>query len=400
MSLGKICDRIADEPFRLFFPWGVVLALMGVLYWPLNLYHIAFTSFPIDFHVWLQIYGFLWSFIVGFLATALPRLTETPHFSRREVGILFLLSLGIVSALCTSHIVWAHGFFTVALLVFVAQLAKRFVRRKKTPPATFIFIPFAFVSALLGSSMTIALQRGWNWHFEEVTILARSLATLGFTSFLILGVGGFLIRSILGWGQPLPVSAQERMGTMPANKISAVVLHGFVGLGIFASFVLDAFLITQWALVLRAVLISFELVTQIKIHKWPQSGKITSVFLLVSLWLFLAGIWGTVFCPPDFRLAFLHLCFIGGFSLSVFSVATRVILSHCGFSKLLNGSYRPFSIAGTFILLGLLARFSANFLPESYELHLAFGALAWVVGVLVWSFFILGKSIKDTLRAS
>jgi uncharacterized protein involved in response to NO len=66
-----------EEPFRIFFPIGAVLALFGVSLWPLY-YAGAITEYPSIPHARLMIEGFMASFIIGFLGTAGPRITSAP----------------------------------------------------------------------------------------------------------------------------------------------------------------------------------------------------------------------------------------------------------------------------------------------------------------------------------
>ena len=81
-----------EEPFRIFFPIGALLALLGVALWPLY-YAGAITEYPAILHARLMIEGFMASFIIGFLGTAGPRITSAPHFTRTEVLLLVTLDL-------------------------------------------------------------------------------------------------------------------------------------------------------------------------------------------------------------------------------------------------------------------------------------------------------------------
>jgi uncharacterized protein involved in response to NO len=61
------------EPFRLFFPAGVLAGLLGVALWPLHFGgYVAF--YPGQVHARLMAFGFFGAFILGFLGTALPRM--------------------------------------------------------------------------------------------------------------------------------------------------------------------------------------------------------------------------------------------------------------------------------------------------------------------------------------
>lgn len=44
--------------------------------------------------------------------------------------------------------------------------------------------------------------------------------------------------------------------------------------------------------------------------------------------------------------------------------------------------------------VGLLTRFAADFLPETYTRHLAYAGTIWIFGLVIWSFFVVPKIIK------
>ena len=54
------------EPFRIFFPLGLLLGAIGVALWPLFVWH-AIAFYPAQAHVRLMIEGLMGSFIIGFL---------------------------------------------------------------------------------------------------------------------------------------------------------------------------------------------------------------------------------------------------------------------------------------------------------------------------------------------
>src|SRR5260370_11110328 len=125
-----------EEPFRVFFPIGLILGIVGVSLWPL--YYSGFVNtYPATAHARLMIEGFMASFIIGFLGTAGPRITSTSHFSRRE--LIALLTLDLLSA--GLHFGGAHRagdvLFVCCLPVFLAAIGKPFVGRKASPPPNF-----------------------------------------------------------------------------------------------------------------------------------------------------------------------------------------------------------------------------------------------------------------------
>src|ERR1700761_308336 len=84
-----------EEPFRIFFPLGVLFGISGVSLWPL-FFSGLHKFYPGIMHARMMIEGFLGCFVIGFLATAAPRLTGTPHCSRAEMRTLLGLMIGAV----------------------------------------------------------------------------------------------------------------------------------------------------------------------------------------------------------------------------------------------------------------------------------------------------------------
>src|SRR5262245_34059336 len=75
------------DPYRIFFPLGIVLGVMGVSIWPLYYFGIT-AGYSGRAHAFVQTDGFLFSFIAGFLLTAIPRFTGTRTPSRKVQYVL------------------------------------------------------------------------------------------------------------------------------------------------------------------------------------------------------------------------------------------------------------------------------------------------------------------------
>ena len=96
---------------------------------------------------------------------------------------------------------------------------------------------------------------------------------------------------------------------------------------------------------------------------------------------------------PGYRLANLHLTFIGGFSIILFTVSTRVILGHAGQSHLFRKRL-PFLIAALALLVvATIARVGADFIPPARNSHLVYAALIWLLAATVW-FVALGPKLS------
>src|SRR5262245_36269773 len=64
------------DPYRVFFPLGIVLGVFGVAIWPLYYYNFT-QGYSGRAHALVQANGFLYAFVLGFLLTAIPKFTGT-----------------------------------------------------------------------------------------------------------------------------------------------------------------------------------------------------------------------------------------------------------------------------------------------------------------------------------
>ena len=86
LRTGDSFRKICEEPFRIFFPAGIALGILGVSLWLLDFAGAA-IAYPNLSHARLMIEGFMGSFIFGFLGTAGPRITSTTPLSLGEVAV-------------------------------------------------------------------------------------------------------------------------------------------------------------------------------------------------------------------------------------------------------------------------------------------------------------------------
>src|ERR1017187_897825 len=88
----------SPDPYRIFFPLGIVLGLAGVAVWPLFFFGIISGYWGIS-HAFIQSDGFLFCFVAGFLLTAIPRFTGTQNPTIYSQLVLALLVVAGVVAL-------------------------------------------------------------------------------------------------------------------------------------------------------------------------------------------------------------------------------------------------------------------------------------------------------------
>ncbi len=372
-----------EEPYRVFFPLGALWAFVGVNFWVGKAFLPAMEEMSTKVHVWVQVYGFAWSFVVGFLATAIPRITRTSLIGKVELALLLIFSESAVALVCVERYLAAHGVFLAALATLLVCLARRFAKGKRMLPASFVFVPFGFLSALAGTVSLVLVYSGFRWRAAELITLANNLLFQGLLLFLLLGVGGFIIRSILGWGTQLPIKPGQHPDFAKARKpeLAACILGAVI---LFGSFAIESFVHDVAGSALKAMVVSAFCIGMLKVHRRPRSGKLTAHWLRAAMILMTAGFWGEALLSPQYRLAFLHLAFIGGYGLAIVAVATRVVFSHAGCGHLLDAPHRAFSTAATLMTVGLVARFTIDFFPMDATRHLAYAGLIWTGGLVVW----------------
>src|SRR3989338_7864554 len=148
-----ILRRFSSEPYRVFFPLGIAMGLVGVGHWLFAALGLL-SGYSAFFHSSIQMQAYMASFVFGFLMTMIPRLRSAPTSTKREVGFFVLLALGVLAFNSTGHFALAQLCFAIWVLGFVRFAVSRFWmtrgKVKTGPPVEFVWIPVAMVHALTG----------------------------------------------------------------------------------------------------------------------------------------------------------------------------------------------------------------------------------------------------------
>jgi uncharacterized protein involved in response to NO len=368
-----------EEPFRIFFPIGALLALLGVSLWPLY-YAGAITTYPSILHARLMTEGFMASFIIGFLGTAGPRITSAPHFSRGE--LLTLVTLDLFAA--GLHFGGSHRaadfLFGIGLAVFAFILGQRFARRADSPPPNFVLVALGILNGAIGG-LLIALHEGKL--YAASYRIGASFLEQGFVLLPILGVGPYLLARLLNISRAddLPESRLLPPGWLPRAAFALVI-----GLTIDATFVAEVFGWSTTARWLRAGAILVYLATRM-----PRRGRtflgdcMRAGLAAVVIALAVDAIW------PQYHIGALHILFISGFGFIVFTVSIRVIFGHSGNAHLFSKRLPFFIVVGVFIFLAMISRYVAEIAPAARTVHLIAGAISWIIAMLIWMVKVLPK---------
>ena len=207
---------------------------------------------------------------------------------------------------------------------------------------------------------------------------------------LVLGVGGFLGPRLLGFA-PIPRTASYP----PLRTASSFlrVVSVIAGLTILVSLVAEYGFDLGWTAYLRAVAVSGVVVSGLQLWRHPSNRTTLSWAIWIAHWVIATGVW-IVAAVPKYRADFLHLLFVGGFSLLILAIGTRVTLSHGGHDLSAEKRSWPLRIGLTLALVAMLARIGAPFAPNTYFDHLMWAALCWMAGMIVWGGYLTALCLE------
>ena len=218
ISRTRFFAACCEEPFRIFFPLGLLAGVMGVSLWPLYFAGVH-KFYPGVMHARLMVEGFMAAFVFGFLGTAGPRLTSTPHLSRSELGTLLALYAGVVATQIAERYILGDALFLVLLVCFATLMGKRFARRGDLPPPGFVLVAMGFATAIAGTLLTLIGATGK----PLCIMLGGTLMNQAFVLFLVLGVGSFLLPRFLSL-PPRPEFPESRTPTKAWLRSAALAV--------------------------------------------------------------------------------------------------------------------------------------------------------------------------------
>lgn len=326
------------------------------------------------------------SFIFGFLGTAGPRLLEAKPF--RPAEIFTLVGLQLSSALLHLARRQTAGdiVFGCLLLVFLGLVVIRIRSKaeKVLPPPSFILVLLGYGCAVSGVALILTATMMPNG------VVANQLGSLllnqGFVLMPILGVGAFFLPKLLGGARPaaadLEISADEW-------KRKAAIAAG-AGLFIVGSFVLETMDWIRTAALLRGTTTLLFFATQGHLFKKPAGPPFLAHCFRLGFILLVVGLFLPVILSA-YRLANLHVVFLGGFCVILFTVSTRVIVGHSGQGHLFQRRM-PFLITAlSLLLLAMTARVAADFSAAERTSHLVYAALIWIAAAVAWAWALVPK---------
>jgi uncharacterized protein involved in response to NO len=369
-------EKLRREPFRVLFPLGALLAWIAVLPWVL--FGTGFIRAWLGvYHAFTMTQGFLVAVAVGFLGTMLPRRTGAAPMTWPELLVAVAGLVTVPIALLLDRVPVAEAAYFVVLATLV-QFALRRLRRAGRPPhPSFVFLPLGLLAGMIGSVLVAASALA-----GAPTLLApgRSLVEEGLLLSLVLAVAPML-ASIICHGRPL-ADPPERAYLHQRR------LHLVAGGLLMASFAVQHALSERAGLLLRGSVVAAEMILASRVLHFPSvAGLHRRLFWLalcfVPLGLLAAG------AQPAYRVPWMHLTFVGGFSLLVFAVSFHVAFLHTGREAWAGRRPWPVLTVGVLVVLAAVARASAERFSQHYFQALAIASSLWLIGALVWGTVLL-----------
>lgn len=384
VDVPPVTARLAVEPFRVFFPLATLSGIAGVAMWPL-FFGGWLEAYPGIAHARIMIHGFFLAFIVGFLGTALPRLMDAPKLSRPGLLAWVTVYSGMVGAYFTGRVAWGDALALGQMLLLIGFAAPRLIKGADLPPPGFVLVGTGLLCGLSG--LVIALVAAQEELNPAWTVFQRLLSNQGLVLLPILGVGGFLLPRFFG----MPSRQDFPESRRPSGKwIFEAGIAGVAGVSILVSFALEASGYFRAAYAIRFVAAGTYLLHQIPWFRQTRPDTTLSKTLKLGLVLVVLG-FAAVAILPEFKVALLHVTFVGGFAVITFAVATRVIFGHSGASHLLLKRHWWLWIALALMLLGAMSRIVGDFIPRIMVTHYNYAAACWIAGTLIWAIRVLPR---------
>jgi len=365
-------ERPRLEPYRIFFPLGIALAWAGVLHWLLLAVGII-SEYRSIFHSMTQIEGFLACFATGFLFTMIPKRTGTPGPARWQLAVG--IACPIATTLCAWFELWAVAqIFWIALLLLLVTFAMtrlRAMKGRRPAPDTFVWIPLALLSGILGAVLAgVGAARGEE--FMWLHDIGRGIVLQGVFTCLVIGVGGMLV--------PLLTRAEP---PLEGGGLTRRLLHLAAAALFFASFWVEQLVSLPAGFALRAAAVAAALIPSTRLWRLPTVTGLHRKLVWVAAWMLPLG-YASVALLPEYRRIGLHLVFIGCFALLTFAISLHVVLSHGGRLALLDATPWQVPVVGALIAVALGARLLVDLWPAHFGLWLGTAATAFLAATIFW----------------
>lgn len=371
---------MARDPWRVFFPLGVLLGWTGVFHWLLYAFGIT-DEYRAVFHATAQIQGFLTCIAIGFLYTFIPRRTGTspPNLLEIVAGAAAPVGASLAAWLgrmAIAQAAWLAGVSLMAAFVGRRVLSPGGARRV---PGVFAWVPVALLAGISGAALVGIVAIVGPREEPQLWQLGRGLLLQGFVTALVVGVGGTMIPTLTR-GEMGPAATPALLSRRGPQTIAAVVF--------LASFFVEVYVGPRPGYALRALVAGGVLVAVARLWRPPTMPGLHRRLIWLSAWLLPAG-YGLAAADPELRSAALHVVFIGSFTVLALSVSLHVALSHGGRPERLAGWSRPAWAMAVLLAAAVTFRLLVGIDAARLEPWLACAALCFLLATAAWAWLVV-----------
>lgn len=382
---------IQEEPFRLFFPLGILAGLMGLGVW-MFYYAGWYEMFPAIPHSRLMVQGMLGAFMIGFSTTAGPRMLEVNTLTKGELYALGGIWGTMVLAHWGRFYPWADFLFILLFAVWFGVFVRRFKSRLDLPPPGMVLVLGGILSGLAGSFILGFI------HFPIPAMQSAALHILGkellytcFPLLPIMGTGPFFFGRF-GQLKPRQVCPEARQGNRQWRKTALENLLWLALIWSFSAIYIYHPLIGRLGTAGVVIFYGYRwLPLNLPRKTTGTLGRLLQVgCLAIPAGFVLSGIWN------QYRMAFAHMWLLGGYALITLCVSSWVYFGHHDRVELGNRPLRGIRWAGGLLLFALATRVSADFMPWIRDSHYLYAAALLMLVLAGWAmalrYYIKAKS--------
>jgi len=369
---------LGREPYRLLFPLGLLIGMIGVALWILHA--LGWIVYPGNVHAALLLLGFQSAFVLGFLMTAMPSFLHAPHCRTEELAAAVLFVAGSAGSTLLGWNVAANLLYAGSLTVPIWMALRRVAGGQAgPPPEEFALVAVGFATGIAGALWSAAAAAGLA--VDPTPRFGLRIVAFGMMLPVVLGVGGLLVPTFMAMRDPLKIPGLAG----PHERGPRRVLYAVLALGFLGALFLEANHQPRAAAWDRAVVGSVMLLWVWKLFRLPGRADRLSFCLWSAGWLLFAGLWLGALVPAHPLLGE-HVLFIGAFGFLTLGIATRVVVRHGGHPLEWEG--QVIGVAALVLLAAaLLVRASAEGFDTAGAARpwvLAVAATAWIAAWGRW----------------
>lgn len=375
------------EPYRIFFSVSIFGAIFGVILWVLawisqkKWLGSSYSPYPIIHHINIMSAVFLLPVVKGFVYTAIPRFTATNALSQIEIIVFFILQFLVLTFVFFYEDSFLfYSFQTLDFGILFLFLVHRFKISKVNLSGYLYFLLGGVFLGVIGSLLQLtSLFAERNFLFSY----GKDFIFYGMIPCIIFGTGTRMIPMIINTENP--AKKMEWMQKAESQKAGKSILIIFI-LSFLLEFSLGKFVDSRILILLkgiRFVICTIWIVKYFHILEISNfKGKLSKT-ILVACYLFIIGLAGYSF-GFQYSAHLAHIYLIGGLSLLVVSIMTRVVLSHGGGDMVIEKNSNIFYWITGLIFLAAITRGSVFLFPELTTSHLAYSAILYILALILW----------------